>query len=166
MTAARLAGDADEIGPGLELLGVQLGPADRVVDVGQRLRIGALLRDAPVERDDDDAVTGQNLVADLVGVAVGEAPGAAMQIDQRRKRPLAARLVDLRQQRLVAVAEILDVLHVELVGPGVNGFRVHDGHSLRSWWAGRIFAQMAARNNPCGTIRPQPEALSFSGRNA
>src|SRR5476649_2816990 len=85
-----------------------------------------------------------------------------MQIDERRKRPLAARLVDLRQQRLVAMAEIFDVLHVELVGPGVNGFRVHDGHSL-VWVTVPSFAQTAARNNPCRTIRPQAEALCFGG---
>ena len=23
-----------------------------------------------------------------------------------------------------------DILHIELVGPGVGGFRIHDGHSL------------------------------------
>jgi hypothetical protein len=58
MAAARLAGNADEVGPGLELLGVQL--------------------------------------------------------------------LDLRQERLVAVAEIFDVLHFEFVGPGIRGFRIHD----------------------------------------
>ena len=37
-----------------------------------------------------------------------------MALDQRRKRPLPARLVHAREQRLVAVAEILDILHVEV----------------------------------------------------
>jgi hypothetical protein len=99
-------------------------------------------------------------VADLVGVAVGEAPGAAVQIDQRRERPLAARLVDLRQQRLVAVAEILDVLHVELVGPGVNGFSHPWGHSL-VWVAGSSFAQTAAQNNRHGSNPPQAGSVVF-----
>jgi hypothetical protein len=143
MAAARLARDADEVRARLELLGMQLDPADRVVDIRQRQRIGALLGGAPVERDDDHAVAGQHLVADLVGVAVGHAPGAAMQIDQRRKRPLAARLVHLRQQRPVAVAEILDVLHVELVGPGVNGFRIHGGTRRCCGWL-----QFRAKDGP------------------
>ena len=70
-------------------------------------------------------MTRQELVADLVGVAVGQAPGAAMQIDQRRERPLAARLEHARQQWLATVAEILDVLDIELVRPGVRGLRIH-----------------------------------------
>ncbi len=53
-----------------------------------------------------------------------------MQIDQRRKRPVAPGLVDLGQQRLVAVANVFDILHIELVGSGVGGFRIHDGRSL------------------------------------
>ena len=106
----------------------------------------------------------QYLVADLVGVAVGETPGAAMQIDQRRERPLAAWLVNLREQRLVAVAKIFDVLHVEFVGPGLNGFCVHDRHSLNLRWVCPIVAQMANRDNPCGSIRPHAEALCLRGR--
>ena len=68
-----------------------------------------------------------------------------MKIDQRRERPFAARLVDLRQQRLIAMAQILDVLDVEFVGPCGGGFRIHDGHSLVE--VCRIVAQMPGRNN-------------------
>ena len=43
-----------------------------------------------------------------------------MAFDQRRKRPLASRPEDARQQRLVAVAEIFDILDVELMRLGLE----------------------------------------------
>ena len=146
-------------------LACELGPADRVVDVG---RAPADRRprapQPPVDRHHGDAVAGQQLVADLVGVAVGEAPGAAVQIDQRRERPVAARLVHLRQQRLVAVAEILDVLHVEFVGPGVDGFRIHGGALAQVWVTALVSRKPAGRDN----LRPaacRPHgSLCFRGK--
>ena len=38
----------------------------------------------------------------------------------RRERPRAARLVDARQQRLVAVAQVLDIVDVEFGGLGLE----------------------------------------------
>ena len=165
MAAARLAGDADEVGAGLQLLGVRLDPADRVVDVGERLRIGALGAAAPVERHHDDAMAGQHLVAHLVGQAVGQAPGAAVQVDQRRERPVAARLEHARQQRLVAVAEIFDVLHVEFVGPGIDGFGIHGGALAEAAvMSCAIFAQTAAPEQPARCDRRDAaRALCFGG---
>jgi hypothetical protein len=47
-----------------------------------------------------------------------ETPGTAVAFDQRRKRPLPARPEYAREQRLVAVTEVFDILHVELMGSG------------------------------------------------
>ena len=116
MAAARLAGKADEVGPRLQLAGMRLGPAHRVIDVLHRSRIGVLVAGAEIERDRDDAVGRHVFVAQRFGQAVALAPGAAVAFDQSRKRPLPARLIHPRQQRLVAVAEIFDILDVEIGG--------------------------------------------------
>jgi hypothetical protein len=113
MAAARLARQADEVGPGLEGAGVGLGPAYRVVDVLHRGRIRVLVAGAEVERDRHDAVRGHVLVTQLLGMAIAHAPGAAMAFDHGRERARAFRLVDGRQQRLVAVAQVFDVFDVE-----------------------------------------------------
>src|SRR5207302_6506916 len=42
-------------------------------------------------------------------------PRAAVQVDDQRERPVALGLVEPGEQRLVAVAEIFDVLDVDLV---------------------------------------------------
>ena len=53
--------------------------------------------------------------------AIALAPRAAVALDQRRERTWTLRRVDARQQRLVAVAEILDFLNVEVLGFGIHG---------------------------------------------
>src|SRR4051812_30201184 len=97
MPAARLARDADQLRPGLERLGVKLRPAHRIVDVDDGCRIGIGVARAEVERDRHDAVRGHGLMAQLLGGAVGEAPGTAVALDQCREWPLAARLEYARQ---------------------------------------------------------------------
>src|SRR6185437_6920224 len=59
-------------------------------------------------------VRGHVLVAQLFGKAVAHAPGAAVALDQRRKRPRAARAIDAREQRLVDVAQVFDVVDREV----------------------------------------------------
>ena len=125
MAAARLARQADEVGPGLERARVGLGPAHRIVDVLHRGGIGSLVAGAEIERDRHDAVRGHEFVAQPLGGAVAHAPGAAMALDHGRKRPGAARLEDARQQRLVAVAQVLDIVDIELGGLGLEDCGVH-----------------------------------------
>ena len=131
MAAARLARQADEVGPGLERARVELGPAHRVVDVLHRGRIGILVAGAEIERDRHDAVRGHVFVAQLLGGAVAHAPGAAVAFDHGRERPRAARLVDARQQRLVAVAQVFDIVDVELGGLGFEDCSSGHGTFLR-----------------------------------
>ena len=57
-------------------------------------------------------------MAELFRVPVLQAPGAAVALNQRREWARPARLVHAGQQRLVAVTEVFDVLHVELMGSG------------------------------------------------
>ena len=125
MPAARLARKADEVGPGLEHARIELCPAHGVVDVLHRGRIRRLVAGAEIERDRHDAVRRHGLVAELFGEPVLRAPAAAVALDQRRKRPLPARLVHARQQRLVAMAEVLHVVHVDVLWFGTQ--RCH-GH--------------------------------------
>ena len=84
-------------------------------------------------------------VAHLLGEAVALAPRAAVALDQRRKRTRTFGGVDPRQQRLVAVAEILDFLHVEILGLCIHG--------VISVWP--IFAQSVGRNNCRGRMSPR-----------
>jgi hypothetical protein len=51
-------------------------------------------------------------------------PGAAVQLDNERERPCAARLEETSQQRLVSVTDILDVFNVEFISGKRFGF--HD----------------------------------------
>ena len=53
------------------------------------------------------------LVAQLLGHAVALAPGTAVALDHGRERAGAARLVEAGEQRLVAVAQVLDFVDVE-----------------------------------------------------
>ena len=88
MPAARLAGKADEVGPRLQVAGVELGPAHGVIDVLHRGRIFRLGAGAEIERNRDDAVRGHEFVAQMLGLAVGHgtrrrrgtrpAPGTAL----------------------------------------------------------------------------------------
>ena len=81
---------------------------------------------AEIERDRHDAVGGHRLMAQALGGAVAQTPGAAMALHQRRERPLPARLEHAREQRFLGVAEVLDVVHVEFMG-GL-GFEGGSGH--------------------------------------
>jgi hypothetical protein len=70
-------------------------------------------------------------VAQALGGAVAQAPGATVALDQRRKRSLPARLEHAREQRLVAVAQVLDIVHVEFMG--CFGIKDCSGHgAIRS----------------------------------
>src|SRR6516164_5695594 len=97
---------------------IELRPAHRVVDVLHGGRIRVLVARAEIERNRDDAVLGHGFMAQALGGAVAQTPGTAVAFDQRRKRSLPARPEYAREQRLVAVTEVFDVLHVEWIGSG------------------------------------------------
>jgi hypothetical protein len=88
-----------------------------------------------------------------------------VQVDQRRERTLAAWLEHTREQRLVAVTEILDILHIEFVGLGVDGLGVHGGHSLK-WREDAIFAQTADRHNRADAVPGRSGHVVFPQQNA
>ena len=149
MAAARLARTGrSSSGRVLRLLRVRLGPAHRVVDVLHRGRIRRLVAGAEIERDRHDAVPRHRLVAQLLGHPVAHAPGAAVALDQRRERPLAFRPVDARQQRLVAVAEVFDVLDVERKFVAVLVGEQRGGHGNLATAEGRArrYLRSAARD--------------------
>jgi hypothetical protein len=126
MPAARLAREPHEVSLRLERAGIELRPAHRIVDVLHRGRIGSLVARTEIERDRHDAVRRHGLVAQPLRGPVAQAPGAAVALDQRREWPLAARPEHAGEQRLVAMAEVLDVLHIEFMCLGVEDFGIQD----------------------------------------
>src|SRR5262249_31854940 len=97
---------------------IELGPAHRVVDVLHGGWIRVLVARTEIERNRDDAVLGHGFMAQALGGAVAQTPGATVAFDQRRKRPLPTRPEYAREQRVVAVTEVFDILHVEWIGSG------------------------------------------------
>src|SRR5215510_9275468 len=148
MSAARLAGEAHQFGAGLQRTRIELGPAHRVVDVLYGGWIRVLVARAEIERNRDDAVLGHGFMAQALGGAVAQTPGTAVAFDQRRKRPLPARPEYAREQRLVAVAEILDVLHVEFMGLDVEGCSRHGKPSVSQGQPSVIIAHGTDDGNP------------------
>src|SRR5690349_17979107 len=114
MSAARLACDADPVGIDLELASMRLQPADRIIDVDQRgwIAVGSM---AEIQRGDDKAVFRQSFVETLSAGQIPAGPGAAMEVDDRRERTVALRLVEPRDQAGVAMAEILDIFSREFL---------------------------------------------------
>src|SRR6516165_8853309 len=106
---------AHQFGPGLQRTRIELRPAHRVVDVLHGGRIRVLVARAEIEPNRDDAVLGHGFMAQALGGAVAQTTGAAVAFDQCRKRPLPAGPEYAREQRLVAVTELFDILHVELM---------------------------------------------------
>ena len=67
------------------------------------------------ERRVGDAVPRQVFAPLLAFAKVALVPRAAVQVDDQRKRPRAARPVHSREQRLPAVADVFDVGDIDLV---------------------------------------------------
>src|SRR5262249_7065138 len=61
------------------------------------------------------AASGQGLVDDLVGEAIAPAPRATMELQHHRERPRALRPIEAREHWRVAVADVLDVLDLDVV---------------------------------------------------
>src|SRR5262245_51542899 len=91
--------EAYRVGAGLQCTRIELRPAHRVVDVLHGGRIRVLVARAEIERNRDDAVLGHGFMAQALGGAVAQTPGAAVAFDQRRKWPLPARPEYAREQR-------------------------------------------------------------------
>src|SRR5215470_8757497 len=147
MSAARLAGEAHQFGAGLQRTRIELGPAHRVVDVLHGGWIRVLVARAEIERNRDDTVLGHGFMAQALGGAVAQTPGTAVAFDQRRKRPLPARPEYAREQRLVAVTEVFDVLYVELMGSAFEHCSRHSRHLFSEDRASLIFAQYSPNRN-------------------
>src|SRR5262249_36939775 len=98
MSAARLTGQAHQFVPGLQRSRIEYRPEFREVDVLHGGRILFLVARAEIERNRDDAVLGHGFMAQALGGAVAQTPGAAMAFDQCRKRPLPARPEYAREQ--------------------------------------------------------------------
>jgi len=151
--------NADKVRPGVERACIQLCPADRVVDVLQRGRIRRLVAGTEIERDRHDAVRRHRLVAKLFGQAILQAPGAAVALHQRREGPLAFGLEHACKQRLVAVAEIFDVVHVELGRSGIEGCI---GHGLSpERWTGALRHKHVCARLQCVMAREKRAACPF-----
>ena len=70
-----------------------------------------------------------------------------MAFDQRWKRPLPARPEYAREQRLIAVTEVFDVLHVELMGSGFEHCSRHSQAPVSEDRTSLIFAQCSPDRN-------------------
>src|SRR5262249_11270599 len=119
MSAARLTGQAHQFGPGLQRTRIELRPAHRVVDILHGGRIRVLVARAEIERK------------------IRPAPETA----------LPARPEYAREQRLVAVTEVFDVLHVELMGSGFEHCSRHSQAPVSEDRASLIFARRSPERN-------------------
>src|SRR5215471_6584471 len=68
-----------------------------------------------VQRGDDKAVLRQSLIKALGTRQIAARPGAAVQVEDRRERAVALRLVEARDQPRVAVAQIFDIFGREFM---------------------------------------------------
>ena len=129
MPAARRAVGADPVGAAAELARMRLQPADAVIDVLQRRRIGRLGRIAEIDRQHHDA-GGREIERGVLAVgAVLVVPGAAVDLEHRRERAGSRRLIEPRQPRLAAAALVDDVLDHEFIscfGARILGLRGAD----------------------------------------
>ena len=99
----------------LEFFGMLFEPAYGVVDVLQRGRIDGIRRHAEIKRRHHHAGARQRCVGAFVAGAVLVTPGATVNIDDQRKRARAARNVNTRLITLVAVTDVFDIAHVDVV---------------------------------------------------
>jgi len=109
MSAARCAVGANAFRAAAELCGMRLQPADAVVDVLQRGRIGRLGRIAKINRDNDDPGGGEIERGVLAVGAILGVPGAAMDPEHGREQAGPGRLIDPRQPRPAGAALVDDV---------------------------------------------------------
>src|SRR5262249_52842842 len=86
-------------------------------------------------------------MAQTLSGAVAQTPGTAVAFDQSGKRPLPARPEYAREQRLVAVTEVFDVLHVEWIGSGFEHCRRHSYAPVSEDRAPLILAQYSPDRN-------------------
>src|SRR5947207_3344762 len=103
---------------------MSLEPSDCQVQVAHRSWVTGLRRLMKVDRDRQDSPLGQGVIQDGVVGAIAAIPGAAVDIDKRRKRSDAARPVYARQPRLACKLLVFDVLDVDFVSDG-------SGHALQ-----------------------------------
>src|SRR5215813_248700 len=147
MSAARLACNADLVGPDLEVARMRLDPADCIIDVDQRGRV-SISRVAEIQRGDNEAVLRQCLIEALGARQIATGPRAAVEVDDRRERAVALGLIDTRDQGLVAVAQILDIFRCDFISR-----HRHSLSGLRSWSSSRAFGRRP-RPDPVADLPP------------
>src|SRR5262249_12523533 len=86
---------------------------------------------AEIERDRHDVVRRHGLMAQPLGGPVAQAPGAAVALDERRKRPCPARPEHAGDHRPVALAEEFAILPAEVMRPCFEDCGGHASHPLR-----------------------------------
>src|SRR5262249_40389243 len=92
------------------------------------------------------------------GGAVAQTPGTAVAFDQRGKRPLPARPEYAREQRLVAVTEVFDVLHVELISSGSEHCSRHSKSARNPNFSGQN-ARLSDSGLRLGLQNPRAQSL-------
>src|SRR5215510_3084132 len=93
--------------------------------------------------------------------AIDAMPGAAMALDERRERPCPARPEHASEQRHLAVAEVFDILHVEVMRLGLEDCGGHGQPSFaRFCW---ILAHDAGGRNHGGGIVAKLRAAQCPG---
>src|SRR6186713_3259418 len=98
MAAAGPAGAADAVRAGVELAGMGLDPADRVIDVLLGGRVRRVHGGAELDRHDDEAALRQVDVRLLVLQPLLALPGATVYRDHGREGAGARGLVDARRE--------------------------------------------------------------------
>ncbi len=115
MAAARDSEGENAIGARVELRGLRLQPSNPIVYVHQRSGVGSDRRHAKIQRRHQDAASREAFVDGGVIQSIAEAPRAAVQLDDRWKRSGAARLEQAREQRRIAVAQILHIFDLDCI---------------------------------------------------
>src|SRR5262245_21027889 len=94
---------------GVEIPRMRFEPAGRVVDIGQRSRVGRNARDAEIERCNKQAMSCELRVDGPIFQPVILEPAAAVNVNQHRVRTWSLRLVDAGEPPSVPIVSILDV---------------------------------------------------------
>lgn len=115
MPAAGRAQTADRRGIDAVVASMHFEPADGVVDVLELRGIRVAGCQPEIERRHHDAARREVAVHAKVVLAGAGAPLPAVHIDQTGEWPRVLRLVDAGGQRLVAVAQVLHVDHLDVI---------------------------------------------------
>ncbi len=115
MAAAGTAVDPDRRRVAVPRGRLRLEPAHAVVGILHAGGIGRFRRERHVDRDDQQAAGRERAIHRFLGMPILRVPRAAMEIEHRRERPRAGRLIDAGHQRASGRgAPELHVAHADL----------------------------------------------------